>query len=99
MEGCCLRLVNARLLEPASPNKMDPSYKMDEGYSEDARSTDDIESPINIDSRDHDMIAAQLQYDSGIPGAIMAMNEPERSGMHGPCYLPRDSPDSHRASV
>ena len=63
------------------PNlKMDPSYKVDEGYSEDTRSQDGLESP-NMEMGNDALLVSQLGVGGILPPGVMALSEPERSGV------------------
>ncbi|MCJ1402247.1 hypothetical protein MMC11_005467 [Xylographa trunciseda] len=80
MEDYSQSLVDAQICQPPCPaSSRQTPFKLDEGYSEETRSQDDGDSTMGAEPRSSDPIAASLSPLVGLPDAVMALTEAERS--------------------
>ncbi|MCJ1391489.1 hypothetical protein MMC18_004353 [Xylographa bjoerkii] len=80
MEDYSQDLVDARICQPPCPaSSRQTPFKLDEGYSEETRSQDDGDSTMGAEPRSSNPIVTSLSPLVGLPDAVMALTEAERS--------------------
>ena len=81
MEDYSQSLVDARICQPPCPvSSRQTPFRLDEGYSEETRSQDDDDSTMGTEPGGSGPIATSLSPLAGLPDAVMALTEAERSG-------------------
>lgn len=74
-------LVDAQLCRPPCPvSSRHMPFKLDEGYSEETRSQYDGDSSMGVEPASGNSLEMPLPSLVGLPDAIMALGEAERSG-------------------